>query len=584
MPCGRICSRLILAVAAGLAVLALLTVVGAAREPEIRPVCERACELLRNRVEAAGFPPRLLVGKEAIFASDILPLFYEQRGYRLAWSGNGGPLPQVDDLVSSVRLADRDGLRPADYHLKRIEGLLGSFSGPGRVARPIDPRLLVDLDLLLTDAFLTYGFHLLHGRLDSESIDPEWHIASAEEDLSSLLQDAVSWNRVSEDLNGLRPSVPCYQALKDARVGYRRLAAAGGWPEVPAGGKLEKGAHGSRVGVLRERLEASGDLATDEAEGDVFDEILEDAVVRFQRRQGLEADGVVGPKTLAALNETVEQRLRQIEVNMERWRWLPRSLGDRFIRVNIADFVLDVFEADEHIMTMRVIVGRDYRRTPVFSDLMTYLVINPYWNVPRKLTVQDKLPLIKADPGYLADQKMRVFSGWGVDAVEIDPSTVDWSKVTADNFTWRLRQDPGPKNALGRIKFMFPNKFDIYLHDTPSRELFEQPVRAASSGCIRLEKPVDLAEYLLRGYPQWTRPAILAAIDKGEERTVRLLEPIPVYIIYCTAWVDEDTGEINFRPDIYGRDRAVADALMSLPPTPEEIMALDEREPGDGER
>jgi murein L,D-transpeptidase YcbB/YkuD len=295
-------------------------------------------------------------------------------------------------------------------------------------------------------------------------------------------------------------------------------------------------------------------------------------VKHFQKRHGLDIDGIVGSKTLGALNVTAAERLRQIEVNMERWRWLPRDLGDRYIRVNIAGFELDVFEAGRQVMNMRAITGRDYRRTPVFSDMMTYLVINPYWNVPWNIAVKDKLPLIRENPDYLAQQKMILMSGWGADVVEIDPSTIDWSEVTPKDFVWRLRQDPGPLNALGRIKFMFPNKFNVYLHDTPSRELFEQAVRTFSSGCIRIEHPVDLAEYLLRGYPEWTRPAILAAIDKGDERTVRLLEPIPVYVLYCTAWVDE-TGEISFRNDVYGRDGVVADALLELPPEPGETAA-----------
>jgi murein L,D-transpeptidase YcbB/YkuD len=331
------------------------------------------------------------------------------------------------------------------------------------------------------------------------------------------------------------------------------------------------------------RLEASGDLATDEMTGEIFDEALEEAVKRFQGRHGLAVDGVVGPRTLQALNRTAEEHLRLIKVNMERWRWLPRSLGDRFIRVNIADFDMELVEAGERIMEMRVMVGKDYRRTPVFSDVMTYLVINPYWNVPRSLAVEDKLPLIKQDPAYLAGQKMKVLSGWGADAREIDPLTIDWSEVTPETFTWRLRQDPGPKNALGQIKFMLPNKFNVYLHDTPSREAFDRPDRALSSGCIRLEKPIQLAEYLLRGYPEWTRPAILAAIEDGKEQTIRLLEPIPVHILYCTAWV-EDTGEVNFRRDIYGRDTAVADALMSRPPRPEDMMVLDETQSMGDER
>jgi murein L,D-transpeptidase YcbB/YkuD len=316
---------------------------------------------------------------------------------------------------------------------------------------------------------------------------------------------------------------------------------------------------------LRKRLAASGDLSPGLARGEDFDDALDRAVRRFQEHSGLEVDGIVGRNTLAALNRTALERLHQIEVNMERWRWLPRDLGDRFIRVNIASFEVDLFEAGEHLMNMRAVVGKDYRRTPVFSDTMTYLVVNPHWNMPHTIAVEDKLPLIKKDPGYLADNNMELLRGWGAEAVAEDPLSVDWSTVTAENFRWRLRQAPGPDNALGRIKFMFPNKFNVYLHDTPSRALFGSNVRALSSGCIRLEKPVELAEYLLRADPKWTRPALLAAIEEGVEQTVRLPEPIPVHLLYCTTWVDEN-GTVHFRDDIYGRDRIVEDALKESPP------------------
>jgi murein L,D-transpeptidase YcbB/YkuD len=574
----RIKAGLILVVVAG-----LLAGGAKAQESNSRQVCDLACELLRNRIEAVGMGSGLVVGSEAIYASEILPSFYEQRAYRLAWSGNGGPLPQARELITVISEAGREGLRPSDYHLERIRAALAALPGRARNARPIDPRLLVDLDLLLTDAFLSYGFHLLNGRLDSESIDPEWHVKRSEVDLRAVLEDALSRNRVGGSIADLLPKARCYTSLREALALYRDISAAGGWEAVPEGPKMELGSSGERVSLLRRRLAATRDLDSGKYDGDVFDQALEEAVKGFQRRHGLETDGIVGPKTLAALNVSVEQRVRQMEVNMERWRWLPKDLGDRYIQVNIAAFDLYVFEAGRRIMSMRAITGRDYRRTPVFSDLMTYLVICPFWNVPPTLAVQDKLPLIKKTPGYLAEQKIKVLSGWGAETVEIDPATVDWSKVDAQNFKWRLRQDPGPLNALGRLKFMFPNKFNVYLHDTPSRELFDLPVRAFSSGCIRIEQPVELAEYLLRGYPEWTRPAILAAIEKGQEQTVRLPEPITVHLLYCTAFVEED-GVISFRNDIYGRDTAVADALRELPPTAADVLLMghSETEESDG--
>lgn len=368
-------------------------------------------------------------------------------------------------------------------------------------------------------------------------------------------------------MHSLLPPQPGYTRLRQALARYRDLAANGGWPSVPDGPKLQKGDRSERVPALRQRLIAAGDL--DPAAGDsldLFDEVVEEALRKFQRRHGLEADGVVGATTFANLNVPVEERLRQVVLNMERWRWLPQDLGQRHILVNIANFELDVFESDQVVLAMRVMVGKDYRRTPVFSDRMNYIVLCPYWHVTPNIAVNDKLPLIRKDAGYLAKQNMKLFRGWGADTKEIDPTTIDWSQITARNFSYRLRQDPGPGNALGRVKFMFPNSFNVYLHDTPSRELFAKTERAFSSGCIRVEKPVDLAEYVLRGDPKWTRASIETAIKKWEEQTVRLPAPIPVHLLYWTAWANED-GSINFRRDIYGRDKLLEEALREKPPS-----------------
>jgi murein L,D-transpeptidase YcbB/YkuD len=345
---------------------------------------------------------------------------------------------------------------------------------------------------------------------------------------------------------------------------------------------MELGDKGERVILLGARLAAEGyELHGSTADAGRFDQPLDRAVRLFQERHGLEVDGIVGRNTLAELNVSAADRASQIMVNMERWRWLPRELGERHLVVNIANFEMQVFEAGDRVMQMRAIVGRRYRRTPVFSDVMTYLVINPYWNVPNSIAVKDKLPILKQDPGYLRQNNIRVLAGWGAEAEEIDGDSIAWEDFSEEDFPYRLRQDPGPANALGRIKFMFPNKFNVYLHDTPARELFNQTVRTFSSGCIRIEQPLELAEYLLRADPAWSRPAILAAIDRGVEQTVRLPEPIRVYLLYCTAWVDVD-GSVQFRRDIYERDEAVARALSDLPPEPPPDAA--EAGPGQIER
>jgi murein L,D-transpeptidase YcbB/YkuD len=290
---------------------------------------------------------------------------------------------------------------------------------------------------------------------------------------------------------------------------------------------------------------------------------------RFQWRHGLTADGAMDTRTRAELNVSVESRVDQLEVNLERWRWLPQDLGRRHIMVNAAAFALEVVEDDSVKLAMRVVVGLPYHHTPVFTGTMRYLVFNPYWYVPDSIAVQEILPHHKRAPSYLAQQGIRVLRGWAPDAREVDPATVDWSKITLDNFPFQLRQDPGPLNPLGRIKFMFPNKFNVYLHDTSARTLFDKTQRAFSHGCIRIEKPIDLALYLLQKDPRWNRDSLLAALDEAVDRTVPLPETIPIHILYWTAWADED-GTIQFRPDIYGRDPPLLKALRT--PLPSKLI------------
>jgi murein L,D-transpeptidase YcbB/YkuD len=342
----------------------------------------------------------------------------------------------------------------------------------------------------------------------------------------------------------------------------RSQAAAKGWPVLKDEKTLAPGDRSSGVGDLRRRLRASGDLVPTGSDRDwlYFDAALASAVMRFQQRNGLKADGIVGRDTVDMLTVPIEQRIRQVVLNLERWRWLPHDLGARYIIVNTADFNLNAVEHSQVDLQMRVVVGRPARRSPVFSANMTHLVVNPYWNVPRTIAVEDILPEIQKDVTYLVQQGIHVFRNWEVDAPEIDPATVDWQSYHADRFPFRLRQDPGPHNALGRIKFMFPNAFAVYLHDTPNRTQFSRVQRDLSSGCIRVESPVALANFVLAGDDRWAPEILTETIEKGEHRTIHLNQKVPVHLLYMTAWTDE-TGTLHFRKDIYGRDRDLAWAL-----------------------
>jgi murein L,D-transpeptidase YcbB/YkuD len=349
----------------------------------------------------------------------------------------------------------------------------------------------------------------------------------------------------------------------------RTVRASGGWGTVAEGPTLHPGEADARVPFLRHRLTMEGDLPPADTAGtagsETYDDALAAAVRRFQRRHGLEDDGNVGRGTVAAMNVPVEERLRQVVVNMERWRWLPDELGRRHIRVNIADYSVEVWEEGKVTLAMKAVVGREYRETPMFSAKMTYVVLSPYWNVPPVIAALDKLPLLRKNPGYLAAQHMVLFDA--AKNTPVDPATVDFAAMTGSAFNrlYRIRQDPGPLNALGEVKFMFPNRHNVYLHDTPSRELFAKTSRAFSSGCIRVEKPLALADYLLAGDPRWTPERIRTVISQGRETTVWLNEAVPVHILYWTAFVEDD-GVVDFRPDIYGRDQAVRRALDADPP------------------
>ena len=528
-------------------------------------------EAIRSRIEALGLYPEFVLNDDLIYSRTVLPKFYEQRLFRPAWVTDQRISPMAFELDSALESATENGLRPSDYHFERIKALMDEIDWHHnfQLTAPMVNRLL-ELELLLTDAYLIYGSHLLNGKVDPINIDAEWIAERKTFDFAAYLEKALQNGNIRQSLDNLLPMHPGYDALRKALVFYRKQAAEGGWPTIPDGPKLEKGVKDPRVILLRQRLAITGDFNEAMTTDSLFDDALENAVRKFQRRHGLDIDGVVGKGTLEALNVSAAQRVNMIIVNLERWRWLPLNLGRKYVLVNIADFSLAVFEDEIAVMDMRVIVGRDYRRTPVFSGKMTYLVFCPFWHVPPTIAVQDILPQVKKDPGYLKRQNMKVFEGWGADSREIDPATIDWHKVNAANFRFRFRQDPGPNNALGKVKFMFPNQFNVYLHDTPARELFSRTVRTFSSGCIRLEKPLELAEYLLKGTPLGNRNAINEIVAKWQEKTVRLPEAVPIHLLYWTAW-QTDEGTVHFRKDIYNRDTPLLNALLDLPPNPGEI-------------
>ena len=546
--------------AAGIILLILIT--GMARatgNSQDEPVREWIAAALRD----APPVPIVLSGRD-VLCSALLPGFYEARQFQPAWSAGGRIRPEAWSLRRAILDARAEGLEPADYHLERIEDLAAQALRPSAVTAIV----LADVDLLLTDAFFIYGAHLLRGKVDPDSGAPDWSSPPPEVNLPALLESSLAGRDPAALLACLAPQHPFYRDLKRLREEFRAAVAQGGWGSVPPGPDLKPGDRDRRVRVLRQRLAASGDLAASEARPGrrpVLDSALAAGVKRFQARHGLAPSGTVDAATVAALNVPAAKRLEQVEANLERWRWLRHELGPHHILVNTADFMLDVVKDGRPALRMKIVAGMEMWPTPAFSADMAYLVLNPYWNTPSNVLAREIIGYIRSDKDYLARNGMRLLRPRDGEEIELDPREIDWRAVDAGLVGFRVRQDPGPANVLGRIKFMLPNRYDIYLHDTPYQEDFGKEMRTFSHGCIRVEKPLELAADLLNGNAAWTKDKLERALADAVDLTVILARRVPVHITYCTVWAGAD-GAVQVRDDIYGRDDRLYAALRAAPP------------------
>jgi murein L,D-transpeptidase YcbB/YkuD len=475
-------------------------------------------------------------------------MFYADRNFKPIWTRDAGAKSKARDILSMLKDAEEDGLDPSWYHVIELDDLIDET----------DPRGLAELELMLTRAFIDYTRDLTKGRVTPGEAETENALSPIDIGPVTLIDGAEQADSIEAYVNTLRPASPRYDRMKQALAKYRRIAAAGGWPDIPEGPALKPGMADPRLPVIRQYLEITGDLAADAAAtGDTYDPATVEAVKAFQARHGLMTDGVIGGTTLTEMKAPIDRRIKQLEVNMERRRWMNRDPGELHVFVNLADQYLKVMRGEKTIHTALLVVGKPYTRTPTFSDNMTYVVINPYWNVPSSIANKEYLPKLKQDAGYLKRQNIRVFAGFGDDAREIDPYSVNWSSMS--RIPYSLRQDSGKSNALGHIKFMFPNKYNVYLHDTPAKALFAKDLRVYSHGCMRVQNPVELGAVLL-GEQGWTREKIQAQIDSGKQKIVTLKQPVPVHITYLTAWVDKD-GTVNFRRDVYKRDDRLMESM-----------------------
>jgi murein L,D-transpeptidase YcbB/YkuD len=507
---------------------------------------------IQPRVAQFVANPAKSIAGEPLLQRNAVVAFYEARKNAPAWNLDAG----ATSIRGAIVEIAKDGLDPADYHLARIDSLLAQ-----RRNAPSD-AVDGDLEVLLTDAVAAMIDHVRYGRVLPATLDSTWNVNSRKgaPPLAEAVARVAQASSPAEGIEKEKLDHFIYRGLKGELASLTTIAQKGGWAAVPAGRAILPGTHDPRILTVRARLAATGELAADKAsaaDSTRYDADLVTAVKLFQQRHRLDEDGKLDPTTLAAMNIPVAERIAQVKVNLERSRWVLPGLGDDFVLVNLPAFKVYVIKGGKKVWETRSVIGKEARQTPSFRAKMQFVIFNPTWTVPKTILQEDVLgAMAKGKKDVLAKHKLKVYDQAGN---PVNPGSVNWGSATAENFKYTLRQDAGDDNALGRVKFMFPNEYDIYLHDTPSRELFAAEKRTFSSGCIRIQNPLDLAKLLLgdQGYDDAKISEVLAT---GKTTQVNLTAPLPVLIVYWTTSVG-GTGEIHYAPDVYDRDPPVLAAL-----------------------
>ena len=462
--------------------------------------------------------------------------FYGLSETKSAWADDAN-FSALLDALAGMRA---HGLDPDDYHASVLKAMSAA-----------DERR----DQLATDAWFSAAAHMLYGKLNPTSVEPDWTAARRDADLTAALRTALANNTIGKSLDAFTPKQAAYSAML-SELAALRAAELKSRTIISAGETLKLGAENLRVTALKSRLAELQYLPALSPDARM-DEMTVNAVKAFQLAMDLDSDGAVGPATLAALNRGASEKIAQLRVNMERWRWLADDLGTRHLRANIAAFEVGAWQNGMKERSHLTIVGKTFRKTPVFSDSIEYIVLNPWWETPNSLATRDKLPTFRKDPAAVERLGFQILDRQGQ---VVPSSSIDWNEVSPSNFPYRIRQKPGDLNALGQVKIMFPNVHNVYLHDTPTRGLFASRQRAFSSGCIRTENPLDLSAWLLSETPEWSRARIDATVATGRETRVSLKTPVPVHILYFTV-VDEAEYGVRYLDDIYDRDGKVLAGL-----------------------
>jgi murein L,D-transpeptidase YcbB/YkuD len=512
------------------------------------PVAQAIQAFLMPPVLLPGDPPPAPVAVKArVDIGRALLDFYLQRGFRSAWSDE----QDVAQLMNGLARTTLDGLSPADFRAAELAGLRDQASQPTATAEQ-----QAQFDLAATRTCLEALLALRRGKVDPVRLDMAWNAEpigmDPREDVKALFA-AIDGHSIGQAFSQAPPQEPLYTNLRQGLARLRAVEAHGGWAPIPGGVELAPGVVAPAVKALRARLVAGGYLEPRKGPGTTFDAPLTAALKKFQGEQYLPVTGRLTPVTLAALNVPVQERIDQVRVNMERARWLLYKLNGTFVVVDIAGYKMALYRDGKPVWRSRVQVGKPVRNTPMFQSQITYVTFNPTWTVPPTILIQDVLPKILKNPNYLAANHMRVLDRQGM---VVNPATVDWR--TARGLT--LRQDAGPTNSLGQVVIRFPNPYSIYLHDTPHRELFKQEMRATSSGCIRVEHPLQLVELLFNDPEHWGAEAIQAQLATGKTANIHLPIKIPVLLAYWTVDPGEQ-GRVAYKPDVYGQDQALLRAL-----------------------
>ncbi len=494
----------------------------------------------------------------ALFAGGSVDKFYKNRNYTAAWLENGRLTRDGRDLIETVETAADHGLNPGVYHLDDLQTLKTSGS--------LSDQKMAEADVLLTDAFMRLSHDVSVGRIDPSAVDADQLASRKAEDPARLLGDTLERDSVKGAIADLAPKHEQYQRLLKLRAQYADLAEdAVRWTPISSEDLIESGDSDARVIEIRDRFDALSKLDGVEpapaplGTADVYDAALQDRVKNFQRSQALEDDGVLGPRTIETMNRGPRERLQAIEMNLERWRWLPDDLGERHVLVNVPQYQAYAYNDGEAEWSMPVIVGDRGHRTPLFSDEIEYMVVNPRWYVPKSIAVNEKLPQLRSNPSRFDRLNYAIYNSNGQ---RVSPYNVNWSNYSPGNFPFQIVQQPGEKNALGTVKFIFPNDMSIYLHDTDAKSLFDKGDRAMSHGCVRVSDPDKLARWLADGDHTLTYDHIREKWDSGNNEQIDLIKPVPVHLTYFTVWVD-DGGKAQFFNDVYERDQRLASALQT---------------------